>query len=64
MHVKAVEVQEIVEVTTASVGCDGGSGRFGHPTVYLNVAAKGEVACPYCSRRYVLAKGAAVGHGH
>ncbi len=58
------KVQETITVTTASVGCDGGGGRYGHPLVYLNVAQKGEARCPYCSRLYVLDRTAKLDHGH
>lgn len=63
-HVKPVKVTETVVVATPSIGCDGGGGRFGHPLVYLNVAQRGEVECPYCSRLYVLDKTAKLDHGH
>lgn len=63
-HVSPVRVSETITVTTASVGCDGGGGRFGHPKVYLNVAAKGSAQCPYCSRTYILDKNAPHDHGH
>jgi uncharacterized Zn-finger protein len=42
-------------VDTATVAC-GGGGALGHPKVYLNIGSDGQVACPYCSRRYVLAE--------
>jgi len=64
MNVQAPKVIETIEVATPSVGCDGGGGRFGHPMVYLNVAATGAATCPYCSRHYVLAKDATPAHGH
>jgi uncharacterized Zn-finger protein len=51
-------------VSGPSVGCDGGGGALGHPLVYLHIEAEGEVVCPYCSRRFVLAEGARPGHGH
>ncbi|MFC7334666.1 zinc-finger domain-containing protein [Rhodocista pekingensis] len=47
---------EIIHVDDATVGCDGGGGALGHPLVYLPLGAKGEVDCPYCSRRYVLSE--------
>lgn len=50
---------ETIKVTTKQVECDGGKGPNGHPAVYLDVAKKGEVTCPYCSRHYVLAEGRA-----
>ena len=34
-----------------------------HPRVFLDVAETGEILCPYCSTRYVLAGGPAKG-GH
>ncbi len=57
--------EERIEVKTATVGCDGGGGALGdpggHPMVYLKIGGGkdggGEIACPYCSRRYVLAPG-------
>lgn len=51
-------------VTTSAVGCDGGGGALGHPLIYLSLEPGGEVTCPYCSRRYLLAEGAAPAHGH
>jgi len=61
--------QERIEVKTATVGCDGGGvgepggDPGGHPMVYLKIGGgkdgglPGEITCPYCSRRYVLAPG-------
>ena len=43
-------------VNTPSVACDGGGGPLGHPTVYLSFDESGEIMCPYCSRRFILAK--------
>ena len=51
---EAPVVQDVVEVDTSSVACDGGCGPLGHPRVYLAIdPASGEVECPYCSRRFV-----------
>jgi len=50
--------EERIEVTTATVGCDGGGGALGHPMVYLKIGASGVIVCPYCSRQYVLKEGA------
>jgi uncharacterized Zn-finger protein len=44
---------ETIEVKTNVVACDGGGGAGGHPKVYLNLAGKGTIECPYCSRLYV-----------
>ena len=35
-----------------------------HPRVFLDVAATGEAACPYCGTRYRLAGGACTPGGH
>ncbi len=48
---------EIITVETQRVACDGGNTDLGHPRVYLTMT-HGEVDCPYCGRRYVLAAGA------
>lgn len=56
--------EETFEVTTRTVGCDGGGGPLGHPMVYLHIQPSGDVVCPYCSRRFVLAEGAAAAGGH
>ena len=51
--------QETFTVSETNVPCDGGT--LGHPKVYLKIDPKtGEVVCPYCSRRYVLAADAKV----
>jgi uncharacterized Zn-finger protein len=33
-----------------------------HPRVFLDVAATGQVVCPYCSTKYKLKTGEVVGH--
>ena len=54
---------ENISVTTASVACDGDvAAGLGHPRVYLDLTASGSIVCPYCSRTYVLAEGAKIGH--
>jgi len=55
---------EIIEVTTKRVACDGGGGALGHPRVFLEMGEKTEIVCPYCSRHYVLAEGAPLDAGH
>ncbi|PCJ61045.1 MAG: zinc-finger domain-containing protein [Rhodospirillaceae bacterium] len=47
---------ETIVVTTPSIACDGGDGAAGHPRVFLDVKKRGEIACPYCSRYFVLEK--------
>ena len=49
------ELEDFVVSESAAVSCDGGGGTLGHPRVYLNIGAAREIACPYCSRRFVLA---------
>ena len=46
---------EAIPTTEQRVSCNGGGGPLGHPQVWLTLGADGEVVCPYCSRRYVLA---------
>jgi NADH dehydrogenase (ubiquinone) Fe-S protein 6 len=50
-------------VDSETVACDGGKGPLGHPRVFLNMEGKGQIDCPYCSRRFVLGDGAASGGG-
>jgi uncharacterized Zn-finger protein len=47
-----MEPTETIYVTDTVVACDGG--KLGHPRVFLNLTSRGEVTCPYCSRRFVL----------
>ena len=51
-------------VETATVSCDGGGGPLGHPRVFLNLEEHGEVDCPYCSHKFILAEGAQEATGH
>ena len=46
-----MEPPEIITIDEDSVGCDGGA--LGHPKVYLNLDASGQIDCPYCGRRFV-----------
>ena len=46
---------EAIPTTDQRVSCNGGGGPLGHPQVWLTLGTNGEVVCPYCSRRYVLA---------
>ena len=45
---------EIVRTSSLRVACDGGAGS-GHPRVWLNLGEEGRIACPYCSRVFILA---------
>ena len=60
---------ETAEVEKTEVRCDDGSGGTSrnssggsdplrHPTVSLNMGAKGWVECSYCDRKFVLKEGA------
>jgi uncharacterized Zn-finger protein len=53
-----------IAVASPAVACDGGGGPLGHPRVFLRIGAAGEIVCPYCSRRFVLAEGAPADPGH
>ena len=53
------DVPEVEEVTTTRISCDGGGGALGHPLVWLTIGNDGWVECPYCDKRFVLAKDAA-----
>lgn len=58
-----MQAEDVVTVEETTVRCDGGDGALGHPAVYLHFDQKREIVCPYCSRRFVFAKGAGAG-GH
>ena len=54
---------DTITVSTAKVAYDGDVDKgLGHPRVFLDLTAEGRIVCPYCSRTYVLAEGAKVGH--
>jgi uncharacterized Zn-finger protein len=55
---------DVIFVNSHVVGCDGGGGALGHPLVYLRIEPEGDVICPYCSRRFILAKGAGTATEH
>lgn len=63
----APQAAEIITVTSARVGCDGGAaashGALGHPLVYITMGNDGTADCPYCGRHFVLVEGAD-SHGH
>ncbi|KYR00314.1 putative NADH dehydrogenase [Tieghemostelium lacteum] len=46
-----------VEVTSNTVGCDGGNGPLGHPMVYINLDSHEPQPCGYCGIRFVQKKG-------
>ncbi|MBW4090156.1 MAG: zinc-finger domain-containing protein [Proteobacteria bacterium] len=54
---------EVIHVNDRTVACDGGGGALGHPRVFLRIE-DGQVACPYCSRLFILNAGAGHASGH
>lgn len=48
---------ETIEVRSGRIACDGVGGALGHPRVWLEMGEAAFVECPYCDRRFVLAKG-------
>jgi uncharacterized Zn-finger protein len=57
-HPELPDTAEQVLVRTKRVSCDGVGGALGHPRVYLEMGEDNKVECPYCDRKFVLAKGA------
>ena len=47
---------EVMQTTQSRVSCNGGGGALGHPQIWLNMNADGEVTCPYCSRHFMQIK--------
>ena len=56
-----MDEEQAIIVETTTVSCDGGGGALGHPKVFLTFDDDHEIVCPYCSRRFILKEGAAVG---
>ena len=54
-----MDPNEVIDVESETVACDGGGGALGHPRVFLHMDGAGRIDCPYCSRRYVLKSGGA-----
>ena len=44
---------ETIYIDSLVAACNGGGGPLGHPKVYLNLSAAGQVECPYCSRLFI-----------
>jgi uncharacterized Zn-finger protein len=54
---------ETKTVTARKFACDGGEGALGHPRVWLTIPLEtGQIDCPYCDARYILAEGAHAAH--
>ncbi|WP_085783392.1 zinc-finger domain-containing protein [Candidatus Nucleicultrix amoebiphila] len=47
--------EDITYTDKLSIACNG-YGYSGHPRVYLDLAKKGEIVCPYCSHKFILVK--------
>lgn len=47
---------ETIVVRSGRIACDGVGGALGHPRVWLEMGEAAFVECPYCDRRFVLAK--------
>lgn len=57
--------KDAVTVNSNTVACEGTGPDSGHPKVYLTFKPDSrEIVCPYCSRKFVLADGAKIAHGH
>jgi len=54
-----IKPPEILHVETKTIACDGGDDALGHPRVFLNMGADGQVECPYCDRLFILSGGPA-----
>ena len=60
-----MDYDETITVRKMVVRCDGGGGALGHPAVFLHIDEEtGDVVCPYCSRRFVLAEDASAVAAH
>ena len=49
-----IATDETTEVESTVFACDGGSGAFGHPRVYLRLGKDRTSKCPYCGRHFML----------
>ena len=47
-----MKARETIIIEGERVGCDGGDGALGHPRVFLSLADKPAIDCPYCGRRF------------
>jgi uncharacterized Zn-finger protein len=53
---------ETIYIDSMVAACNGGGGPLGHPKVYLNLSADGQVECPYCSRLFIHQSKRSHGH--
>ena len=56
-RVEGVTAEEVFQVTSRHVFCDGGNAALGHPGIWLRIEGE-EITCPYCSHTFHLAPGA------
>jgi uncharacterized Zn-finger protein len=56
-----MKAKETIIVDSERVGCDGGDGPMGHPRVFLSLADKPAIDCPYCGRRFTRGAETATG---
>jgi uncharacterized Zn-finger protein len=48
-------LNDVVNVTTNHVSCQGNESPYDHPLVYLRINNdEGSITCPYCSRKFKL----------
>jgi uncharacterized Zn-finger protein len=51
-------------VDSLVVSCDGNGNGSGHPVVFLNLGEKGEIECPYCSRKFIYVENLSNNYNH
>ena len=51
-----MQTAEIIYTDKKEVSCKGNGGALGHPKIYMNIEATGEVQCPYCSKKFIFNK--------
>lgn len=45
---------DVVHVHSHRVSCEGSGGALGHPKVFYDIPAGGQVTCLYCDRTFIL----------
>ena len=58
-HTAQADMGKPVTVEEHRVSCDGGGGVLGHPKVWYEIGATGEVVCEYCGAHFILRHGPA-----
>ena len=54
---ETAKASQPILVDEHKVACDGGGGVLGHPKVWYEIGAAGDVICEYCGAHYVLKGG-------